>query len=143
MQTRLTVFPPGTNHAERRLLALYRDCPIVVAAVALFVVLAGAAGWGNSGPMLVVVATAAAFAAVMSYLTRRVRRGIRRVDVVVTYTAGRRSVYGEPVLYESARRELERLESDYRTGRLSGVEFEAGWSRVYDQLATRGQQGWR
>lgn len=143
MQTRLTVFPPGTNQAERRLLALHRDCPIVVASAALLSVLAVAAGWGNLGLMLVVVATAAAFAAVVSYLTRRIRRGIRRVDVVVTYTAGRRSVYGEPVLYESARRELERLESDYRAGHLLGVQFEAGWSRVYDQLATRRQSGRR
>lgn len=134
MQTRLTVFPPGTNHAERRLLALHRDCPVVVASAALFAVLATAAGWAHLGPMLVVVAAAAVFAAVVSYLTRSVRRGIRRVDVVISYAAGRRSLYGEPVLYEAARRELERLESDYRAGHLSAVEFEAGWSRVYQQL---------
>lgn len=141
---RLTVFPPGTNESERRLLALSQSwcgwgfavaliCAVVLADLRSLAALLGLGVVYLAG----LVATRA--------LTRRVRSELRVVSAIVTCLAGESRLVGQPELFRRSLERLEQLDAESRAGRLSPVQFEAGWSAVYsalDDRAARGNRVW-
>jgi hypothetical protein len=130
---RLTVYPPGTNAAERRRLGFYRAW----------------AGWGALAALLAEIVFAdlrsprALVAIAVVYLagavagnvrSRRLRAELRQVSVIVTCLAGDTRTIGEPQLLRRSLTRLEELDEASHAGRLGPVQFEAGWAEVYNSL---------
>ncbi len=133
---RLTVYPPGTTVVERRLLKFHRDWPVTGAVVALFLMFALADVWSIPLALLAVVLAYAGGVWVTARLTHDLRAGSHRLDITSTPGDGH-STRRDVALFESARAELLRLDAGRQRGELTPVEFEAGWARVFDQLADR------
>lgn len=128
VQARLTVFPPGTSAAERRALKRYRDWPTAGAVLALFLMLLLGDVW--PAPLAVTVAVVAYVGGVVlgARRTRALRSRCRRIEAV--FLAGRPADDAASPL-ERCKAQLESLEAGFQGGRLSPVDFEAGWAAVY------------
>jgi hypothetical protein len=128
----LTVYPPGTNLAERRAITFHRRWP----------------GWG--GMILLLAAMIAARIEPLATIplallyatgiligfvkTRRLRSHTRRLTVAVASMGGQPEVIGDAELLNASLRSLVELDRQLQLGRLNPVEHEVGWSRVYDAI---------
>ncbi|QNE47333.1 hypothetical protein F1C58_10780 [Glaciihabitans sp. INWT7] len=141
---RLTVFPPGTNDSERRTLALSQSWSGWGFAVALIGAVA-LADLRSFAPLLMLGVVYAAGLLITRTLARRLRGELRVVSAIVTCLAGETRLVGQPELFRRSLERLEQLDAEYRAGRLTPVQFEAGWSAVYgalDDRASRGSRAW-
>lgn len=130
----LTVYPPGTNSSERRLLTFNRQwrvwgIPVVLIIGAVFgtAVLAGAAA-------IVIFAIYVAGIVVGLIATRKLRKRVRRLIVAAVIVGGGIQTYGSRALFESSVETLDSLDSRLRLGYLTPAQYEAGWSAVYEAL---------
>ncbi len=131
---RLTVFPPGIDPADRRLLRAWRGWPSWGAVLWLLTqVLLG----GSTTPATAFGIATALYLGIGAVLFARVasvRGHVRGLCVV------RIAGYADPraaATYAQLRAlaaELDDLDARLRAGALSAVEHEAAWWRVYDQL---------
>jgi hypothetical protein len=130
----LTVYPPGTNSSERRLLTFNRQwrvwgIPVVLIIGAVFgtAVPAGAAA-------IAIFAIYLAGIAVGLIATRKLRKRVRRLTVAAVVVGGGIQTYGSRPLFERSVETLDSLDSRLRLGYLTPAQYEAGWSAVYDSL---------
>ncbi len=137
---RLTVFPPGTNAAERRALARARDWPVVGAVAALVAIMI----FGESlGPAFTTFAALAVYAIGVVWTrlrSRGIRSAVRSVDAVQVYDGVRNVTRGELGRILVAVATLRTLDEDERAGRIDEVGYEARWAAVYhavDEGSTR------
>jgi hypothetical protein len=132
---RLTVFPPGTNPAERRALARARDWPLIGAIAGL---LAIAAFGDEQHPLLVTVVALALYAAgvvVTRSATRALRPRIRTLDAVRVFDGVAMTTRGDLRRLRRAAVALSCLDRDAAAGRIDEVEYEARWAAVYEWVA--------
>lgn len=131
---RLTVYPPGTNSAERRVLARARDWPIVGAAVALLAIV----GLGRAvGPVLLMICAAALYVLGIVWTrsrSRQLRNTVRTVDAVSVHDGVHDVSRGELSLIVVSIASLRAL--DENSTRMTAVDYEARWGEVYRSLAT-------
>ena len=129
---RLTVYPPGTNSAERRALTRAREWPIVGAIGALVAIIA----FGETvGPALLMTGVLAAYVAGIVWTrsrTRHLSRAVRVVDAVMVNAGGRNVSRGELSLILTSIASLREL--DENSARPNEVEYEARWAEVYRSI---------
>ncbi|QWT24452.1 hypothetical protein KPL76_03365 [Subtercola sp. PAMC28395] len=135
-RTRLTVYPPGTNAAERRALQLHRNWPVAGAVVALFVMLA-LSSWPPLAAAAVAVSVYGAGLMTAQALTRRIRPQVRRLVVVTVPIGGRIESLGDIGSFTAAIDRLHALDELRRRGAITPAEHEAGWAEIYSALPPR------
>ncbi|MCU1529152.1 MAG: hypothetical protein JWP75_2915 [Frondihabitans sp.] len=132
-RTRLVVFPPGTNAAERRRLSVWRAWPVVGAFLAILVLVALA-----PLPQLVSFSGAAVFYLLgfvgAAFLTRRIRSRVRTLAVSVVAVGGGVTCNGDARLLQEIVNAFADLDDDANAGHLSPVAYEARWADLYDRL---------
>jgi type IV secretory pathway TrbD component len=131
MRQRLTVFPPGTNAAERRALTFHRDWPLTGAIVAMFAMMGFGAVLPPFGACLLAFALYGVGMWLSARATRRLRAASRRLIVVVVGFDGGAAAYGNIESMKAARTALERLDRDDHNGLLTPTQYEAEWASVY------------
>jgi hypothetical protein len=132
-RVRLTVYPPGITHGQRRLLHLTHAWPVGGAILCLFA-LVFLSGWG---PVLSVATVLTAYVAgflVTARLTRALRERSRVVTVASEYVGGEVREYGNVHLLRIAASRLHDLEARRRSGLVDPVTYEAEWAEIYDAL---------
>ncbi|RFA08578.1 hypothetical protein B7R54_04560 [Subtercola boreus] len=132
-RTRLTVYPPGTNHAERRALHFYRTWPVVGAVVALFTILALSA-WPPLAATAAAVAVYALGLLAGFRMTRHLRPRLRRLSVVLVATGGGTETLGDIDFYNTATDEFRALDRLHDAGLVSAAEYELAWAKIYNAL---------
>lgn len=129
---RLTVYPPGTDARERRLLTFARNWPAAWSTASVAAMVAG----GGEAPAAVVVPLCTAIWAVGIVVVLRATRGIRArvrsVSVAQLSEGGLRRDLGDVAAVALAARELEGLDRAAAEGRIDPVEYERRWARVYE-----------
>jgi hypothetical protein len=127
----LTVYPPGTNLAERRTLTFYRRWPTWGGMILLLAALITA---GIEPSVITMAPFALVYAAgilVGFVATRRLRSRTKRLIVAVNILRGRPDVIGNAALLNASVASLAELDRQLRLGLLTPVEHEAGWGTVY------------
>jgi hypothetical protein len=132
-RTRLVVYPPGTNAAERRRLSAWRAWPVLGAFLAILMLVALA-----SLPQLVSFFGAVAFY-VLGFVatgvwTRRLRPRIRTLTTSVVTVGGGITCYGDVRLLHRIANDFVELDDDVAAGRVSPVEYEARWAELYARV---------
>ena len=130
----LTVFPPGTNVAERRALTFVRRWPLWGAMFLLLLEMTIGAAWPS---VPVAIALVVLYLAGVGYgltKTSKLRRRVRRLHVAVVSLGGGIQVIGNRALFERSVEALEDLDQRMREGSLEPAQYEAGWGAVYDEL---------
>jgi hypothetical protein len=134
VRQRLTVYPPGTNCAERRLLTFHRDWPLVGAITALFVMI----GLSSITRPLVGAGVAAVLylgvLLLVAHATSALRARCRTIVVVSIAVNGTLELHGNAALQDWAKDILERLSVTDAKGLLTALQYEAIWSSVYRAL---------
>ena len=132
---RLSVYPPGTNAAERRSLTRARNWPIVGAACALAAIM----GLGEAvGPALLTAVVTVVYALGIVWTrsrTRNIRRSIRTLDAVQVHDGIRDVSRGELTLILASVAAFRSL--DESATRLNEVDYEARWAEIYRTLPSR------
>ncbi|UFS59120.1 DUF6611 family protein [Subtercola endophyticus] len=132
-RTRLTVYPPGTNAAERRALRFYRNWPVAGAVLALFLFLALA-----EMPALVVTSIAISVYAAGIWAghaaTRSLRPHVRRLTVLTAATGQHFETLGDIAFFQAATDQLRAMDKLNDHGLLSAAEYESYWAEIYDAL---------
>jgi hypothetical protein len=133
---KLVVYPPGTNTPERRLLMAYRQWPVYggLASLAVALVLTPTTPGFALGGMLALYLTGFA---VLSGLTRRLRRACRVVQSSTVMLGGTLRMLGDARILEACLSSLTVLERRREDGEIGEAEFELGWGQVYDALGSR------
>ncbi|WP_043709813.1 DUF6611 family protein [Leifsonia aquatica] len=132
-RVRLTVYPPGITHGQRRLLHLSHTWPVGGGIVCLFSLVF----LSDKGPVLSLVTVLSVYVAgflVLRRLTRDLRAQSRTVTVASEYIGGELREFGNVHLFRAAATRLMDLETRRRTGLLDPVRYEAEWTDVYDSL---------
>ncbi|AMM19370.1 hypothetical protein AX769_03510 [Frondihabitans sp. PAMC 28766] len=134
-RTHVTVYAPGTNSAERRRLRLLHAWPLLGALLGLLLMsfLRGVPAWGGFGAG--VVFYAAGFWPLLQS-TQRLRRTSRHIRVSMVDLGDHYERIGDLHLLRACLTILTDMDEARRRGAISPVEFEAGWSRVYDDIPT-------
>ena len=131
---RLTVYPPGTNAAERRSLQFWYSWPLVGALLSIVtVVVAG----GEVRPELLIPAVAFGYLAgilVGGVLTRGIRGAVRRLYVAQFPENGRITTLGDVATLGRAVSALTELDERLSAGEVTMLEYENQWWSVYDSL---------
>jgi hypothetical protein len=132
-RTRLTVYPPGTNAGERRLLNVLHAWPVAGAVVALvtLVVLDAAPQWASFAAAVAIYALGFV---VVGLLTRRLRPRLRHLTVGIVAVAGDVRCYGDARLLQEIRRGFDRIDRLEASGRLTLVAYELRWAELYARL---------
>jgi hypothetical protein len=131
---RLTVYPPGTNAAERRALQFWYSWPL---AGALLSFLAFAVGGGKVRPEILVPSVAIGYLAgiLIGWVrTRGIRAGVRRLYVARYPDQGELKTLGDAAALGAAVHTLMDLDARLSAGELTMLEYENGWWSVYDSL---------
>ena len=131
---RLTVYPPGTNAAERRALQFWYSWPLVGALLSF---LTFAAAGGKIRPEILVPTVAICYLAGILFgwvRTRGIRAGVRRLYVAQFPDNGKLTTLGEAASLGAAVRTLMDLDARLSAGELTRLEYENGWWAVYDSL---------
>ena len=131
---RLTVYPPGTNAAERRALQFWYSWPLVGA---LLSIVTFAWAGGKIRPEVLVPAVAVGYLAGIVagwMLTRGTRRAVRRLYVAQFPDNGRIATLGDAATLGRAVRALSELDARLSAGEVTMPEYENGWWSVYDSL---------
>jgi hypothetical protein len=131
---RLTVYPPGTNAAERRALQFWYSWPLVGALLSF---LTFAAAGGKVRPEILVPTVAACYVAgiLIGWVhTRGIRAGVRRLYVAQFPDDGTLTTLGEAASLSAAVRTLTELDARLSAGELTMPEYESGWWSVYESL---------
>ncbi|MCI0157106.1 hypothetical protein KNO15_10415 [Leifsonia shinshuensis] len=136
-RVRLTVYPPGITHGQRRLLHLTHAWPVGGGILCLFalVLLSG------EGPVLSLATVLTAYVAgflVTARLTRELRERCRVVTVASEYVGGEVREFGNVHLLRVAVSRLQDLDARRRSGLVDPVTYEAEWAEVYDALPNEG-----
>ncbi len=135
---RLTVYPPGTNSAERRALTLCRNWPALGAILALVIVLAGG---GSIEPWTLTALAVALYVGgflIAHRATRRLRRRVREVSAAQFYEYGVRREIRDVARVCGWIATLEALDATNADRSLTAVEYEERWGAVYDELEQYG-----
>ena len=132
-RTRLTVYPPGTNHAERRALQFYRNWPVVGALIALFVMLSLNPWTPLAATGVALLVYVAGFAGAL-WMTRNLRPRLRRLIVVTVPVGGATETLGDIDSFNNATDQLRTLDRLSRLRLLTPAEYEAGWATIYNSL---------
>ncbi|WP_119869497.1 DUF6611 family protein [Frondihabitans sp. 762G35] len=132
-RTRLTVYPPGTNAGERRLLNAFHAWPVAGAAAALvtLVVLDALPQWASFAAAVAIYALGFVVGAA---LTRRLRPRLRHLTVSIVAVAGGARCYGDGRLLQEVRRGFDRIDRLEAQGRITPVAYELRWAALYDRL---------
>jgi hypothetical protein len=129
---RLTVYAPGTNAAERRVLARARDWPIVGAVGALLAIVVLGKTVGSLPVMTCVVAAYVLGIAWTRVRSRALRSAVRTVDAVKVHDGVRNVSRGELSLIVDSIASLRAL--DENSAGLTAVDYEARWAEIYRSL---------
>jgi hypothetical protein len=126
---RLTVYPPGTNAAERRALTLARDWPVsgAVCALAAFMVLGDVVR-----PALLTTAAFVVYTLGIVWTrwrTRKIRPTVHVLDAVQVDDGMRPLARGDLALIQASVTALRTL--DDNATRWDAVDYEARWAQVY------------
>jgi hypothetical protein len=136
----LTVYPPGTNLAERRSITFYRRWPTWGGMILLLAAMISASFAPSASTLIPFTLLYAAGILVGFVATRRLRSRTRRLTVAVNVLRGRTDVVGDAELLNASVASLLDLDLQLQLGVLTPVEHEAGWGRVYDAIG-EDQQG--
>jgi hypothetical protein len=131
---RLTVYPPGTNAAERRALQFWYSWPLVGA---LLSIVTFALAGGKIRPEVLIPAVAVGYLAgilVGWVLTRGIRGAVRRLYVAQFPDNGRITTLGDAATLGRAVSTLTELDERLAAGEVTMLEYESGWWSVYDSL---------
>jgi hypothetical protein len=135
-RTRLVVFPPGTNAAERRRLAVARAWPVAGAVLAILVLVVL-----DPLPQLVSFLAAAVFYVLgfvgAALLTRRIRPGVRTLSTSIVAVGGGVTCYGDARLLHEIANAFAELDDDAAAGLVAPVEYEARWAELYGLVPER------
>ncbi len=133
-EVRLTVYPPGTTSAQRRLFHAVHEWPIVGVIVGMMLMVAlgptvpAGVELGAGGALY-----AAGFAA-GAVLIRPFAERMRRLAAVVTLAAGDWRAAGDVELIEATLERFAALDDRRRAGLVSPARYEAEWGAIYDSL---------
>jgi hypothetical protein len=135
-RTRLTVYPPGTNTAERRALRFYRSWPVGGAALAIFLF------FGLSALPVIIVTILALLVYVVGFwaahlATRTLRPKLKCLTVLTISTGANVETLGDVAFFEAATDRLRALDELDDQGLISAAEYEIHWSEIYDALPER------
>jgi hypothetical protein len=129
----LTIYPPGTNLAERRAITFHRRWP----SWGGMILLPAAIVTASIEPFVTTIPFALAYGAgiVIGFVkTRRLRSHTRRLTVAIASLGGQSQVIGDAELLNSSVRSLVDLDQQLRLGNVTPVEHELGWGMVYDAI---------
>ncbi|WP_158861807.1 DUF6611 family protein [Leifsonia sp. AG29] len=135
-RVRLTVYPPGITHGERRALHVAHIWPVAGGILCLF----GLVALSGAGPVLSLAAVLAAYGAgfaVTARLTRDLRGRSRVLTVASEYVGGEVREFGDVHLLRTSVGRLTELENRRRSGDVTAVTYEAEWAAVYDALPAK------
>jgi hypothetical protein len=132
---RLVLFPPGTDSRERRLLRAWLAWPLTGTAAALAAVMVLPV-W-LPGPVAVLAAASAWGVGYLSlrHAVRRQRGAVLLLDAEYAPATGTRAERARCHRLQSIASTLALAQHAYGHGALSPVEFEALWSRMYDEAS--------
>ncbi|MDQ1525508.1 MAG: hypothetical protein QOG18_121 [Microbacteriaceae bacterium] len=133
----LTVYPPGTNLAERRAITFCRRWPAWGGMILLVAAMIAASVRPSVTTMVPFVLLYATGMLIGFAKTRRLRSRTRMLTVVVAGMRGRTDVIGNAELLNTSVASLVDLDLQLQLGILTPVEYEAGWSRVYDAIGDK------
>jgi hypothetical protein len=130
----LVVLPPGTSSNER--LALVRwhrwlrwgTLGGFVLAILLSTAMVAPAGFALIATAYVVVTMIGATR------SRRLRAGIRHLEVTVVVIGGAVEAFGDAQLFKSSVEALDELDAQQRSGEIGPLEYELEWAKVYDLI---------
>ncbi|TBN58361.1 hypothetical protein EYE40_13700 [Glaciihabitans arcticus] len=131
---RLTVYAPGTTAAERRLLALDRNAPLLVAGVALLLAVILRPDVPPLGILLVVPAGVFIVSAVRAR-ARRLRQSTLVLVVAEVDANGTTEVLGDLSLRRDVAYSLRWMEHLRRAELITELEFQRRWAIEYERLA--------
>jgi hypothetical protein len=132
---RITVYPPGTNAAERRALTFHLRWPGWGLLAALGIeILIGTTLEPVVG-LLIACLVYASGLAVGLVLTNGLRQRVRRVSMVAYSIAGGIEEHGQPELFRLTRSRFAQLDHSRALGELTPAQYELGWAEAYDALA--------
>jgi len=131
---RLTVFPPGTSAAERRLLWLDRHIAYLTALVVLPLILAVQPTIPPIALLLFIPAGVAVVALVRNR-ARSLRARVRTVAVSYVDVGGTTQVLGEGGLVDGSVAALRELDRALTAKEISAIQYELGWAGVYDMVS--------
>ncbi len=132
-RVRLTVYPPGITHGQRRLLHLRHMWPVAGGILCLFalVLLSG------EGPALSLATVLGAYVGgflVTARLTHELRERCRVVTVASEYAGGEVRESGNVHVLREAASRLMDLEARRRSGLVDPVTYEAEWNEIYNTV---------
>lgn len=133
-ERRLTVYAPGATDADRRLITLWHNWPLIGGALAF----AAALALAPVAPIAALVGMLTLYLGGLALVARRSRRaraGCRVIRSAEVALSTGRDVIGDARLLDEALAELLRLERLRETGRIDEIAFELGWACVHDQLS--------
>lgn len=131
---RLTVYPPGTSPAERRLLWLDRNIPIVAAILLLTAMVITAPGVPRL-LLLLVIPVGVAIIGFVRRATRPLRLTVRTLRVAQVDVRGVTETYGDQRLLGHCVGELRDMDRARRADQITLVEYERRWGEIYEALA--------
>lgn len=131
---RLTVYPPGTSSAERRVLWLDRHLPVVAAAGVLAAMLI-AVPVVPPLILLMLIPVGVAIIGVVRRATRPLRQTVRTLRVAQVDLRGSTETYGDECLLSHCVDELREMDRARLADQITPVEYERRWGDVYDALA--------
>ena len=132
-QVRLTVYPPGITHAERRILHLAHVWPVGGGVLCLFALVF----LGSEDPAVSLAIALALYAGgfvIASRVARDLRSRSRTLTVTSEYVHGELHEHGEVALLRVSAERLMTLEAKRRRGEVDPVSYEAEWSDVFTAL---------
>ncbi|MHC5794877.1 DUF6611 family protein [Lacisediminihabitans sp. FW035] len=128
---RLTVYPPGTTAAERRLHGIFRNWPLVGSVAALFAMMALGV---VLSPLLAFMVAFALYGASVWYgarATRRLREASIQLVVVRVAVDGGISCWGNVASMAAARTAFAALDDRAVHGRLTPAQYESEWATIF------------
>ncbi|WP_116282112.1 DUF6611 family protein [Subtercola boreus] len=133
-RTRLTVYPPGTTHAERRALHFSRTWPVVGAVVALFTLLALSAYTAAPAATAAAVAVYALGLLAGLRMTRTLRPRLKCLTVVTIPLGGGMETIGDVDFYQAATDRLRALDDRNDRGLVTPAEYEFCCTQIYNAM---------
>jgi len=133
---RLMVYPPGVNAAQRRLLWLDRNIPIIAAILVLAAMLVLVPAVPPLALLLLVPVGAGIIIGVRR-LTQRLRLSVRVLSVAQLDIHGSTRTYGDGDLLNRCVDELCDMDRARLADRITPVEYERRWAEVYDALVQK------